>query len=70
MAKKLDKVLFTKKKIIRRLVDFIVPANKMLKLKKTEKPDKYLDLTKKLKNSDINSNRIPWNNNKNVYVLN
>ena len=41
MAKKLDKVLFTKKKIIRRLVDFIVPANKMLKLKKTEKPDKY-----------------------------
>ena len=39
-----------KKKRICRIVDFAVPVDHRIKLKESEKRDKYLDLTRELKN--------------------
>ena len=39
-----------KKKKICKVVDFPVPANHRIKLKESEKRDKYLDLARELKN--------------------
>ena len=40
-----------KKKRICRILDFAVPADQRLKLKKSEKKDKYLDLARERKNN-------------------
>ena len=63
LAKRPDLVIVTKKMRTCLQVYFIVPANQKVKLKETEKKDKYLDLARELKetveresDSDINCN--------------
>ena len=41
---------FKKKRELAKFVDFVVPADQRIKLKASEKKDKYLDLARKLKN--------------------
>ena len=51
MAKRPDLVIVNnnKKKRTGRIVDFDLPANHRVKLKESEKRDKYLDLARELK---------------------
>ena len=44
-----DLIIINKKEITCRIVDFAVPADHGMKLKKSEKRDKYLDLARELK---------------------
>ena len=49
-ARRLDLIIINKKKKeICEIVDFAVPADHRIKLKKYEKKDKYLDLPRELK---------------------
>ena len=48
-AKRPDLIIIDKKKRICKIVDFAVPADHRINLKKSEKKDKYLDHTKELK---------------------
>ena len=48
-ARRPDLVLINKKKRTCQLVDFAVPADHRVKLKESEKIDKYLDLARELK---------------------
>ena len=48
-ARKPDLIIFNKKKRTCKIVDFAVPADHRIKLKKREKKDKYLDLAGELK---------------------
>ena len=47
-----------KKKATCRIVDFAVPVDCSVKLKESEKKDKYSDLARELKNSEIW--KRPW----------
>ena len=44
-----DLIIIDKKMKICKIVDFVVPADRRIKLKECEKRDKYLDLASKLK---------------------
>ena len=44
-----DLIIINKKKKICKIVDFAVPADHRIKLKESEKRDKYLDLVRELK---------------------
>ena len=44
-----DIIIINKKKRIRKIVDFAVPADHRINLKESEKKDKYLDLARELK---------------------
>ena len=47
----LDRIIITKKRErIRKIVDFAVPADHRINLKKSEKKDKYFDLARELTN--------------------
>ena len=46
-ARRLDLIIINKKKRTRQIVDFVVPAGHRVKLKESEKKDKYLDLARK-----------------------
>ncbi len=48
-ARRPDLIIINKKKRICKIVDFAVPADHRIKLKKCEKKEKYLDLIRKLK---------------------
>ena len=48
-ARRPDLITINKKKRICKIVDFAVPADHRIKLKKCEKKDKYLDLARELK---------------------
>ena len=48
-ARRLDRLIISKKKRIWKIVDFAVPADHRIKLKECEKKDKYLDLARELK---------------------
>ena len=48
-ARRPDLVMINKKKRTCRIVDFLVPADEKLKLKESEKNDKYLDLAREKK---------------------
>ena len=48
-ARRPDLIIIHKKKRIFKIVDFAVPADHRIKLKKCEKKDKYLDLARELK---------------------
>ena len=48
-ARRLDLIIIIKKKRICKAVDFAVPADHRINLKKCEKKDKYLDLARELK---------------------
>ena len=49
------------KKITCKIVDFVVPADHRVKLKESEKKDKYLDLTTELKNTGEHESDIYTN---------
>ena len=49
-ARRPDLIIINKKKRTCKIVDFAVSADHKIKLKKCEKKDKYLDLTRDLKN--------------------
>ena len=53
-ARQPDLVIIKKKKGTCRIVDFAVPADHRVKLKESEKRDKYLDLAREPKNYE------PW----------
>ena len=44
-------MIIHKKKILYQIVEFAVPADHKVKLKKSEKRDKYQDLTRERKNN-------------------
>ena len=48
-ARRLDLIIINKKGRNCRIVDFVVPADRIIKLKESEKKDKYLDLARGLK---------------------
>ncbi len=48
-ARRPDLIIINKKKRICKIVDFAVPADHRVKLKESEKKDKYLDLARELK---------------------
>ena len=48
-ARRPDLIIIDKKKSISKIVDFAVPADHRIKLKESEKKDKYLDLARELK---------------------
>ena len=48
-ARRPDLIIINKKKRTCKIVDFAVPANLRIKLKESEKKDKYLDLARELK---------------------
>ena len=48
-ARRPDLTVFDKKKRTCKIVDFAVPADRRIKLKESEKKDKYLDLDRELK---------------------
>ena len=48
-ARRPDHIIINKKKRIRKIVDFAVPADHRINLKECEKKDKYLDLARELK---------------------
>ena len=48
-ARRPDLIIINKKKRINKIVDFAVPAYHRIKLKESEKKDKYLDLARELK---------------------
>ena len=48
-ARKPDLIIINKKKRNCKIVDFTVPADHRIKLKESEKKNKYLDLARKLK---------------------
>ena len=50
LARKRDLIIINKKKRIWKIVDFAVPADHRMKLKESEKKDKYLDLARELWN--------------------
>ena len=45
-ARRPDLIIINKKKRTRKIVDFAVPADHRIKLKESEKEDKYLDLAR------------------------
>ena len=47
-AKRPDLIIFNKKGINSRIVDFTVPADHKIKLKESEEKDKYLDFAREL----------------------
>ena len=49
-ARRLDLIIINKKKRTCKIVDFAVPAEHRIKQKECEKKDKYLDLSRELKN--------------------
>ena len=49
-ARRPDLIIINEKKKICKIVDFAVPADHRINLKESEKKDKYLDLTRELKN--------------------
>ena len=49
LARRPDLIMINKKKRICKIVDFAVPADHRIKLKVSEKKDKYLDLARELK---------------------
>ena len=49
LARRLDLIIINKKKRTCQIVDFAVPADHRVKLKESEKKDKYLDLDRELK---------------------
>ena len=49
-ARRPDLIMIFKKGEFEKIVDFAVPADHRIKLKKCEKKDKYLDLARELKN--------------------
>ena len=48
-ARRPDLIIINKKKRICKIVDFAVPADHRIKLKESEKKNKYLDLARELK---------------------
>ena len=48
-ARRPDLIIINNEKRTCKIVDFVVPANHRVKLKESEKKDKYLDLAKELK---------------------
>ena len=52
-ARRADLIMINKKMRICKIVDFAVPADHRIKLKESEKKDKYLDLAREIKK--------PWN---------
>ena len=48
-ARRPDLIIINKKERICKIVDFAVPADHRIKLKESEKKDKYLDLARELK---------------------
>ena len=48
-ARRLDLIIFNKKKRTYKIVDFAVPTDHRIILKEIEKKDKFLDLTRNLK---------------------
>ena len=70
LARRLDLVWIKKKKRTCRLVDFDVPADHRVKMKKNETIENYLDLARELKkknreyksDSDTNCSWTTWNN--------
>ena len=51
-AKRPDLIVIDKKKRTSKIIDFDIPADHRIKLKENEKKDKYLDLTRGLKNME------------------
>ena len=49
LARRPDLIIINKKKRTCKIVDFAVPANYRIKLKESEKKDKYHDFAKELK---------------------
>ena len=49
-ARRPDLIIINKRKRTCKIVDFAVPADHRIKLKKCEKKDKYLDFARELKN--------------------
>ena len=49
LARRLDLIIYNEKRTSK-IVDIAVPADYMIKLKKSEKKDKYQDLARELKN--------------------
>ena len=49
MARRLDLTVINNKKRTCKIVDFAVPADHRIKLKESEKKDKYLNLARELK---------------------
>ena len=49
-ARRADLIVINKKKRTCKIVDFAVPAVHRIKLKESEKKDKYFDLARKFKN--------------------
>ena len=49
LARRPDLIILNKKKIICKIVDFAVPADRRINLKECEKKDKYLDLARELR---------------------
>ena len=49
LARRPDLIIINKIKRICKIVDFAVPADHRIKLKESEKKDKYLDLVRELK---------------------
>ena len=49
-ASRPDLIIINKKREFAKIVEFAVPGDHKIKLKKCEKKDKYLDLTRELKN--------------------
>ena len=65
-ARRPDLIIINQRKWTCKIVDFSVPADNRIKLKKCEKKDKYLDLARKLKNTMehyTNCNCCFWNSN-------
>ena len=68
-ARRPDLVIVNNEKKKKRIVDLAIPADHRVKLKESEKRDKYLDLAIELKktmehegDSDTNCNWCTWNN--------
>ena len=51
LARRPDLVLIIKKKRTNYLMDFTIPADRKMKIKESEKIDKFLNLNKELKNA-------------------
>ena len=69
-ARRPDLIIINKKKRIRKIVDFAVPADHRINLKESEKKDKYLDLARESKkavehesNDCANCDCCFWQNN-------
>ena len=58
-ARRLDLIVINKKKRTCKIIDFDVPADHWIKLKESEKKDKYIDLARGLKNMEYEGTIIP-----------